>query len=1048
MKFKKTTLRVILCLAFSFFVCKPDVFSQANAYQCCIRNIQQTSPTQIEFDVILEWTGTNAAKFQFFQAGINFNYSALSNGGTITGTFKTGSADATLPLIQQSPNWNINSTSKQIRLLASVASPSSTAATVPPPPGFRLGTFVMTNTVPFSATSPAFVWSFTTGSATLTQTKVGFYINGATTGSDITNPGSHCIGSGNNPNCPTASAGGNYSSCGDIHLNGSITNATTGTWTSTGSGTFDPNNTTLNATYHPSATDLTNGSVFLTLTTDAGASGCTPAISNASATFISTNDGVSCTVDGCDQSTGNPTHTPLNCCPEITVVGNRTTCGDLRTNAVVNFATGGVWTSTGTGFFAPNNTTVNAIYHSSAADISLGSVVLTLTTTGGDPSCAPATANVNVTYISIDDGDPCTIDGCNQQNGQPTHSPGNCPDIINYNACVRNVTQTSPTTLQFDVWIEWTGSYTAKLSFLQGGLEFDYAGIANGGTITGNYVAGSADPSLPPVQQVPNWNLNPLSKQIRLLAAIATPSSLAATIPPPPGFRLGTFVLTNTVPYTALSTPNFSWSFSTGTSSTTQTKVAAYLNGATTGVEVTIAANHCVEGNLVLNRCASVDDGDACTTDACDPETGVITHTFNGPVVSATAGAIACYGSLTCVTVSATGGLPPYSGDGVNCSYPAGTYTVDVTDSRGCTGTSSLTITEPPKLTLSVSSTPSSGSDGTASVVATGGTQGYNYLWNPGGQTNSTATGLAPGTYCAIVTDANGCSATYCVTVGSACDLSAPGAITGPTGVCKKQSGVVYCVAPVPTATSYTWVLPAGVTVTGANNLACITLKFTSKYKGGFICVKANTPCGQTAASCQNVVLVTKKPATPGPISGPLSLCPNETATYSVAPVGGASSYQWGTNGNLTILSGQGTNSVTVKALANFNGGSVKVKASNCIGTSGNRSKNVSKTAGCRIAGEMSQTTQTINENVAEWIAYPNPTSGKTMISFTSNQDDKYVFKVMDLIGKVIYTEQLNVRSGFNSIELNLNEYNEGLYIVSVQTEKELIKTIRIIKEE
>ncbi len=1050
MKFKKTTLRVILCLVFSIFVCKPDVFSQANDYVCCIRNITQTSPTQIEFDVILEWNGTNSAKLTFLQAGINFNYSALANGGTITGAYKPGSADPSITAAQQFPNWKVDASSKQIRLLAAIATPSSTATIIPPSPGFRVGTFVMTNTVPFSSATPTFFWSFAPGSVTTTTTLLGVYLNGSTTGtSSVTNPSSHCVGS-ITPNCPTAYAGGPYTSCGDVQLNGSITNATTGTWTSTGSGTFDPNNTTLNAIYHPSAADISNGSVFFSLTTNAGASGCTAAVSNSSATFPSIDDGFACTVDGCDQSTGQATHQAVDCCPAIVTEPNISSCGNIQLHATIYFSGNRTWTSSGTGTFHSVAFNPDPEYRPSAADLNDGSVTLTLSTNNGNPNCSTVTTNVLLTFTSIDDGNPCTIDGCNTGTGQATHQPGNCPDVYNYNACVRNITQTSPTSMQFDVYMEWTGTAAAKLAFLQGGINFNYAGIANGGTITGNFVAGSADPSLPPSQQVPNWNLNALSKQIRLIAAIATPHNIAAPIPTPPGFRVGTFVLNNTVPFTPSSTPNFTWSFVSGSSSTTQLNVSAYLNGATTASSITIPANHCVQSNPVLNAClnANLDDGDPCTDDACDPLTGTVTHTFNGPVVSVTAGAIACYGGSTCVTISSTGGLPPNVGDGVICDYPAGSYTFSVTDSRGCNGTSSVNIPEPPKLTLAVSSTPSSGSDGTATVVPSGGTSPYSYNWSPGGQSNPTATDLAPGNYCVTVIDLNGCSATYCITVASTCNLNPAGPITGPTGVCKKQTGVVYCVAPVPTATSYTWILPSGVTVTGASNLACITLKFTSKYKGGFICVKANTPCGQTASSCLNVVLITKKPATPGSISGPLSLCPNETATYSVAPVGGASSYQWGTNGNLTILSGQGTNSVTVKALANFNNGSVKVKASNCAGTSGNRNKNVSKTAGCRMAGELSGHTQTINENLADWIAYPNPTSGKTMISFNSNKDDNYVFKVMDLIGKVIYTEKLNVIAGFNSIEINLNEYNEGLYIVSVQTEKELIKTIRIVKEE
>ena len=60
-----------------------------------------------------------------------------------------------------------------------------------------------------------------------------------------------------------------------------------------------------------------------------------------------------------------------------------------------------------------------------------------------------------------------------------------------------------------------------------------------------------------------------------------------------------------------------------------------------------------------------------------------------------------------------------------------------------------------------------SGGQGSASVIATGGTSPYIYLWNPTGQTTQTANGLSAGTYSVTVTD-NSCipkSQTNSVTV-------------------------------------------------------------------------------------------------------------------------------------------------------------------------------------------------------------------------------------------------------------------------------------------
>lgn len=78
--------------------------------------------------------------------------------------------------------------------------------------------------------------------------------------------------------------------------------------------------------------------------------------------------------------------------------------------------------------------------------------------------------------------------------------------------------------------------------------------------------------------------------------------------------------------------------------------------------------------------------------------------------------------------------------------------------------TASVTIIEPNALSFNTSSTPSTGSDGTASAFPSGGQPPYTFLWNNGG-TTATISSLAPGTYSVTVTDAYSCTATTSVTV-------------------------------------------------------------------------------------------------------------------------------------------------------------------------------------------------------------------------------------------------------------------------------------------
>ena len=55
-------------------------------------------------------------------------------------------------------------------------------------------------------------------------------------------------------------------------------------------------------------------------------------------------------------------------------------------------------------------------------------------------------------------------------------------------------------------------------------------------------------------------------------------------------------------------------------------------------------------------------------------------------------------GSDGSASVSASGGVGPYTGEGTFTGLSAGTYSYTVTDASGCTATCSVTITEPAAL--------------------------------------------------------------------------------------------------------------------------------------------------------------------------------------------------------------------------------------------------------------------------------------------------------------------------------------------------------------
>ena len=107
------------------------------------------------------------------------------------------------------------------------------------------------------------------------------------------------------------------------------------------------------------------------------------------------------------------------------------------------------------------------------------------------------------------------------------------------------------------------------------------------------------------------------------------------------------------------------------------------------------------------------------------------------------------------------------AGNNPDSGLAAGTYVVIVTDSNNCTASTSVLITQPQQLSVTVSQQNAIcylGADGTATDIVAGGTQPYSYVWSDG-QTKETAIGLAAGLYQSTVTDDHSCTATSSVMI-------------------------------------------------------------------------------------------------------------------------------------------------------------------------------------------------------------------------------------------------------------------------------------------
>jgi hypothetical protein len=166
----------------------------------------------------------------------------------------------------------------------------------------------------------------------------------------------------------------------------------------------------------------------------------------------------------------------------------------------------------------------------------------------------------------------------------------------------------------------------------------------------------------------------------------------------------------------------------------------------------------------------TVRDAKGCT------KTGSVTIT-NPPVISAvkTMASPSCRnGNNGWICVQGSGGTGTLTylwntGATTSCIYnlTAGTYSVTITDSKGCCATWTITLTNPPAIVITekiCNVTYCNGSNGSICATATGGTGTLTYSWSTGA-TSSCIYNLKAGDYTVWVKDAKGCTKSKKITV-------------------------------------------------------------------------------------------------------------------------------------------------------------------------------------------------------------------------------------------------------------------------------------------
>jgi gliding motility-associated-like protein len=306
----------------------------------------------------------------------------------------------------------------------------------------------------------------------------------------------------------------------------------------------------------------------------------------------------------------------------------------------------------------------------------------------------------------------------------------------------------------------------------------------------------------------------------------------------------------------------------------------------TPGNTTTATASNLCQGTYSVK----VTDANNCTS------TQSITITQPVPVAATITGSTSscniCNGTAT---ANAAGGTGPYTYSWAPTGQttvtatglcPNTTYTVTVTDSKGCTATANVTILQTITINITTSSTVLSCAgtcDGIVTANASGGTVPYSFLWaGPGGPySTQTVSGLCVGAYTVTVSDAAGCFNTDTVTFTDPPVLAVSTSVTNVScfGAC---NGVAVAGATGGTgAYTYSW-MPGGQTTQTATGLCVGTYTVTVRDAKG---------CTTTATAT-----VTQPTAVVDHVTSTAANCTKADGTITVAPTGGVPpyTYDWG----------------------------------------------------------------------------------------------------------------------------------------------------------
>jgi bacillolysin len=429
----------------------------------------------------------------------------------------------------------------------------------------------------------------------------------------------------------------------------------------------------------------------------------------------------------------------------------------------------------------------------------------------------------------------------------------------------------------------------------------------------------------------------------------------------------------------------------------------------------------------------------------------------------------------------------------------AGDYTVVITDGTGCTASVTIHLSEPPVLSATAGVTSNyhgrdiscaGAADGMAEAFPTGGAPAYSYLWsaNTGFQTTKSISGLGPGLYTVVVTDANGCTSSASVTLVEPPPLVANAVATsnyngfnirchgGSDGVA--QMNVSGGTLPY----SYMWGASAGnqttkvatnlkagtyvVTVTdvnGCGNTASVTLNEPPQ-------LNINAGPNQTVyygyppAACATLTWSGASGGVPpytyswstGQTSQTITVCPTSTTIYTVT-IKDLNNCTFSDDVKICVIDVRCGNKLDKVEICHLPPGNPNNRQTLCVAMSAvaTHLAHGDSLGACGTNRNCTDDKSVISDNINPIVndgtismeAFPNPFSETAMVKFSCPAEGSVTIKLMDHLGRVVSTLfSGNVgKESENEVVVDGKLLSQGLYFVVLQHSDGTMKIRKLI---